>query len=128
MGSLFTNFHAGCNGPVPLRRLFRGATSTSAVRRSTEPGTREHRIFSTRPRKGPEQQDRRGIEGSSTVPRLQDRIPKLDFIGLCGAGLHLGGQSQDGYTRGSAILHPSTMRREQREQIWCLQNRGKIPE
>jgi len=27
MGSNFTNFHAGCHGPVPLRGLFHGRTS-----------------------------------------------------------------------------------------------------
>ncbi len=26
MVSNFTNFHAGCHGPVPLRGLFRGRT------------------------------------------------------------------------------------------------------
>ena len=32
MGSDFANFHAGCHGPVPLRGLFRGATSRKRSR------------------------------------------------------------------------------------------------
>ena len=32
MGSDFTNFDAGCHGPVPLRGLFRGRTSRERTR------------------------------------------------------------------------------------------------
>jgi len=41
MGSGFTNFHAGCHDPVPLRGLFPQPDLS-------EPGTREHGIFSPR--------------------------------------------------------------------------------
>ena|SRR2546422_9822977 len=66
MGSDFTNFLDRCHGPVPFRGLFRGRSSGTAGE----------------------------SRGSSAVARLQGWIPKLDFIGLCGAGLDLGGQSQ----------------------------------
>ena len=45
MGRDFTNFHAGCHSPVPLRRLFRGRTSRKRSRTiDSKLGTREHRI------------------------------------------------------------------------------------
>src|SRR3989441_12124983 len=96
MGSDFTNFLDRCHGPVPFRGLFRGRSSGTAGE----------------------------SRGSSAVARLQGWIPKLDFIGLCGAGLDLGGQSQGENGETPAPLAPDLYARLREEAPGILVLQG----